>query len=80
MISGILTLIFLLGFLGIAAWAWSARTQPRFDAAAQLPLRDEAAAPTRPLDTALRAYSGRTERSERAEGCCGQCGGMERPR
>ena len=41
MISGILTLVLLLAFLGIAAWAWSARTQPRFDDAAQLPLRDE---------------------------------------
>lgn len=45
MISGILTLVLLLAFLGIAAWAWSARTQPRFDDAAQLPLRDEPAAP-----------------------------------
>ena len=41
MISGILTLVLLLAFLGIAAWAWSARTQPRFEDAAQLPLRDE---------------------------------------
>ena len=41
MISGILTLVLLLAFLGIAAWAWSARTQPRFEDAAQLPLTDE---------------------------------------
>ena len=47
MISGILTLVLLLGFLGIAVWAWSARTQPRFDDAAQLPLRDEPVSPAR---------------------------------
>ena len=68
MISGILTLVLLLGFLGIAVWAWSARTQPRFADAAQLPLRDEPDA------------AARVERRapERAHGCCGQCGGMER--
>jgi cytochrome c oxidase cbb3-type subunit IV len=41
MISGIVTGILLLAFLGITAWAWSARTQPRFREAEQLPLRDE---------------------------------------
>jgi cytochrome c oxidase cbb3-type subunit IV len=41
MISGLVTGLLLLAFLGIAVWAWSARTQPRFDDAAQLPLRDE---------------------------------------
>lgn len=71
MISGILTLVLLLAFLGIAAWAWSARTQPRFDDAAQLPLRDEPAAPTPPREAAPRAGSGRTG------SCCGQCGGAE---
>jgi cytochrome c oxidase cbb3-type subunit 4 len=43
MISGILAGVLLAAFLGIAAWAWSARAQPRFDDAAQLPLRDEPA-------------------------------------
>jgi cytochrome c oxidase cbb3-type subunit 4 len=63
MISGILTLVLLLAFLGIAAWAWSARTQPRFEDAAQLPLRDEPVQRGQaPLKTA----------------CCGQCGGKER--
>lgn len=41
MISGIVTGVLLLAFLGITAWAWSARTQPRFREAEQLPLRDE---------------------------------------
>jgi len=68
MISGILTLVLLLGFLGIAVWAWSARTQPRFHDAAQLPLRDEPAPPL----AAPRAEAAP------AHGCCGQCGGRER--
>ena len=41
MISGILTLVLLLAFLGIAAWAYSSRQRRRFDDAAQLPLTDE---------------------------------------
>ena len=45
MISGVLTAVLLVAFLGIAAWAWSARTRARFDDAAQLPLRDEDDAP-----------------------------------
>ena len=41
MISGIITGILLLSFLGIAAWAYSSRQRERFADAAQLPLRDE---------------------------------------
>ena len=41
MISGAVTAVLLLAFLGIAGWAYSARTRARFDDAAQLPLRDE---------------------------------------
>ena len=41
MISGAITALLLLGFFGIVLWAWSSRTQARFDEAAQLPLRDE---------------------------------------
>ena len=41
MISGVVTAVLLLAFLGIAAWAWSGRTRARFDDAARLPLRDE---------------------------------------
>ena len=43
MISGLVSGVLLLAFLGIAVWAWSARTQARFADAAQLPLRDEPA-------------------------------------
>ena len=70
MISGLVTGVLLLAFLGIAAWAWSARAQPRFQDAAQLPLRDE---PPAPPEAARRV-------PERAHGCCGQCGGREGPR
>lgn len=36
------TVISLLTFLGIVAWAWSRRNQDRFDEAARLPFEDEA--------------------------------------
>ncbi len=36
------TVISLMTFLGIVAWAWSRRNQPRFDEAALLPFQDEA--------------------------------------
>ena len=45
MISGIVTAVLLAAFLGITYWAYSSRQRARFDAAAQLPLRDDAAPP-----------------------------------
>ncbi len=36
------TVISLLTFLGIVAWAWSRRNRHRFDEAARLPFEDEA--------------------------------------
>ena len=41
MISGIVSGVLLVSFIGIAAWAWSSRQRERFDEAARLPLRDE---------------------------------------
>jgi cytochrome c oxidase cbb3-type subunit 4 len=35
------TLVSLLVFAGICAWAWARRNQPRFDEAARLPLDSE---------------------------------------
>ncbi len=40
MVSGIITSILLLVFLGGWAWAWSPRRKRDFDAAARLPLDD----------------------------------------
>ena len=45
MISGIVTLVAFLSFLGIVFWAYSRRNRPRFDAASRLPLEDEASSP-----------------------------------
>jgi cytochrome c oxidase cbb3-type subunit 4 len=45
MISGVITALLLLAFLGIALWAWSARAKPRFDDASRLPLDDEDSPP-----------------------------------
>jgi len=48
MIMGILTAVLLALFLGIVAWAWSARRQPDFAAAARLPLVEDPAREIRP--------------------------------
>ena len=41
MISGIVTAVLMILFLGVCVWAYSAKNRPRFEAAAQLPLNDE---------------------------------------
>jgi cytochrome c oxidase cbb3-type subunit 4 len=41
MISGIVTAVLLVAFLGIVAWAWSAAARKNFDAASKLPLEDD---------------------------------------
>ncbi|MBI2801151.1 MAG: cbb3-type cytochrome c oxidase subunit 3 [Gammaproteobacteria bacterium] len=35
------TVVVAIIFIGIAAWAWSARRRPEFDAAARLPLEPD---------------------------------------
>ncbi|WP_300660286.1 cbb3-type cytochrome c oxidase subunit 3 [Hydrogenophaga sp.] len=40
-LRSIVTLVSLLTFLGIVAWAWSRRNKERFEEAAQLPFQDE---------------------------------------
>ncbi|AOF85492.1 cbb3-type cytochrome oxidase component FixQ family protein [Hydrogenophaga sp. RAC07] len=40
-LRSIVTLVSLLTFLGIVAWAWSKRNKDRFEEAAQLPFQDE---------------------------------------
>ena len=40
-LRSIVTLVSLLTFLGIVAWAWSRRNRERFDEAARLPFQDE---------------------------------------
>lgn len=41
MISGIITLVAFLSFVGIAVWAWSRHNRARFESAARLPLDDD---------------------------------------
>jgi cytochrome c oxidase cbb3-type subunit 4 len=41
-LRSIVTVVSLLTFLGIVAWAWSRRNRERFDEAANLPFEDEA--------------------------------------
>lgn len=40
-ISGIITVVLLVLFVGGWAWAWSSRRKPTFDKAARMPLDDE---------------------------------------
>lgn len=40
-LRSIVTVISLLTFLGIVAWAWSRRNKERFEEAARLPFQDE---------------------------------------
>lgn len=48
-LRSVVTVLLLLAFVGIVAWAWSRGNRSRFDEAAQLPFadesRDERAAP-----------------------------------
>lgn len=41
LVRGLLTLLLLVAFLGLCAWAWSKRRKPDFDAAARLPLEED---------------------------------------
>jgi cytochrome c oxidase cbb3-type subunit 4 len=42
-ISGLITLVLLLAFVGGWIWAWSSKRKSQFDAAARLPLEDDQA-------------------------------------
>ena len=41
LLRSIVTVVALLVFIGIVAWAWSSRNRARFDEAAQLPFAEE---------------------------------------
>ncbi len=41
LLRSIVTVVSLVAFLGIVAWAWSRRNRARFDEAANLPFADE---------------------------------------
>jgi len=51
-LRSIVTVVSLLTFLGIVAWAWSRRNRARFDEAAMLPFADD------PADASGRARQG----------------------
>jgi cytochrome c oxidase cbb3-type subunit 4 len=40
-LRSVMTVVALVVFLGIIAWAWSSRRKPEFDEAARLPFDDE---------------------------------------
>lgn len=44
MIQGIITGVLLVAFIGGTLWLWSSKRKPSLDAAARLPLEDEAPA------------------------------------
>jgi len=41
MISGIVTAVLLVSFIGVTVWAWSSRNRARFEEAAKLPLIED---------------------------------------
>jgi cytochrome c oxidase cbb3-type subunit IV len=45
--SSVLTVVMLVAFVGIVAWAWSSRRAAAFEAAARVPLEEEDAPPPR---------------------------------
>jgi cytochrome c oxidase cbb3-type subunit 4 len=42
-LSGVMTAVLMLVFIGIAVWAWSSKRRQGFDAAARLPLEEDTA-------------------------------------
>jgi cytochrome c oxidase cbb3-type subunit IV len=42
-LSGVMTAVLMLAFIGIVAWAWSGKRRKSFDAAARLPLEEDPA-------------------------------------
>ena len=42
-LSGVMTAVLMLTFIGIVLWAWSSRRRSSFDAAARMPLEDDPA-------------------------------------
>lgn len=58
-LRGISTLLVMIAFLGVCAWAYSRRRKPEFDEAAQLPFADESL----PVD---KQHGGKAEQEHRA--------------
>ena len=50
MIQGLITAFLIVAFLGGTLWLWSGKRRAALDAAARLPLDDEAPAPVRRTD------------------------------
>jgi cytochrome c oxidase cbb3-type subunit 4 len=50
-LSGVMTAVLMLAFIGIVAWAWSGKRRKSFDAAARLPLEED---PTPAVNTSNR--------------------------
>ena len=41
LLNGLMTLLLIIVFVGIVAWAWSSKRKKSFDEAARLPLEDD---------------------------------------
>lgn len=40
-VRGLLTLVMIIAFVGVVAWAWSGRRRKDFEAASRMPLEEE---------------------------------------
>lgn len=59
LLRGLTTVLAMLAFLAIVAWAWSHRRRDEFDRAGQLPLEEDDAPPRSPDTSSSRGASDR---------------------
>lgn len=65
--SGLITLILIFAFIGIALWAYSKRRKPDFDEAANLPFADDDEQPTSDKHASLEGDSAARSRDDRGD-------------
>lgn len=61
--GGVMTVLALLLFIGVAVWAWSPARRERFAEAAQIPLRDEAPTPQAARSSSLNEQTDQEQKS-----------------
>ncbi len=59
LLRGLSTVLAMLGFIAVVAWAWSRNRQPDFEQAAQAPLEEDVPAPSVTRPTSSRGASNR---------------------
>ncbi|MGO1394220.1 MAG: cbb3-type cytochrome oxidase subunit 3 [Halomonas sp.] len=65
--SGLITLLLIIAFIGIALWAYSKRRKPDFDEAANLPFADDDEQPTSDKHASLEGDSAARSHDDRGD-------------